>query len=65
MQQPDISAGTLLSKTHEELILLLIQLRRQVDMKERGMARRLKDIQTIQVPWRTFEVDVISVAIVE
>lgn len=50
MQQPgDISAGTLLSKTHEELVLLLIQLRRQVDMKERGITRRMKDIQTIQV----------------
>lgn len=48
-QQPDISAGTLLSKTHEELVLLLIQLRRQVDMKERGITRRMKDMQTIQV----------------
>lgn len=45
---PDISAGTLLSKTHEELVLLLIQLRRQNDMKERGMCRRLKDMQLIQ-----------------
>lgn len=45
---PDISAGTLLSKTHEELILLLIQLRRQNDMKERGICRRLKDMQAIQ-----------------
>lgn len=49
LQQPDISAGTLLSKTHEELVLLLIQLRRQVDMKERGITRRTKDMQTIQV----------------
>lgn len=39
----------MLSKTHEELVLLLIQLRRQVDMKERGITRRLKDMQTIQV----------------
>lgn len=45
---PDISAGTLLSKTHEELVLLLIQLRRQIDTKERGMCRRLNDMQAIQ-----------------
>lgn len=45
---PDISAGTLLSKTHEELVLLLIQLRRQIVTKERGMVRRLNDMQTIQ-----------------
>lgn len=48
-QQPDISAGTLLSKTHEELVLLLIQLRRQADIKERGIDRRTKDMQAIQV----------------
>lgn len=48
-QTPNISAGTLLSKTHEELVLLLIQLRRQTDIKERGMDRRLKDMQSIQV----------------
>lgn len=45
---PDISAGTLLSKTHEELVLLLIQLRRQIDTKERGICRRLNDMQAIQ-----------------
>lgn len=44
----DISAGTLLSKTHEELVLLLIQLRRQSDIKERGIARRMNDMQAIQ-----------------
>lgn len=49
MQSPDISAGTLLSKTHEELVLLLIQLRRHSDIKERGICRRLNDMQSIQV----------------
>lgn len=49
VQRPDISAGALLSKTYEELILLLIQLRRQTDVKERMIERGMQEIQAIQV----------------
>lgn len=49
LQRPDISAGALLSKTHEELILLLIQLRRQHHSRERAMERGYREIQAIQV----------------
>lgn len=49
LQNPDISTGALLSKTHEELILLLIQLRRQNDAKERAIKRGSGEIEAIQV----------------
>lgn len=48
-QRPDISAGALLSKTHEELILLLIQLRRQHHAREHAMEKGYREIQLIQV----------------
>lgn len=43
-----MSAGALLSRTHEELVLLLIQLRRQSTAKGRAIDVRYKEINNLQ-----------------
>lgn len=43
-----MSAGALLSRTHEELVLLLIQLRRQSTAKGRAIDVRYKEIHNLQ-----------------
>lgn len=43
-----MSAGALLSRTHEELVLLLIQLRRQSTAKRRAIDVRYKEISNLQ-----------------
>lgn len=45
----DVSAGDLLSRTHEELVLLLIQLRRQNSTTARAIEQCCTDIHKIQV----------------
>lgn len=45
----DMSAGDLLSRTHEELVLLLIQLRRQNCATARSIEQCCTDIHEIQV----------------
>lgn len=43
-----MSAGALLSRTHEELVLLLIQLRRQSTAKSRAIDVRYKEINNLE-----------------
>lgn len=45
----NVSAGELLGRTHEELILLLIQLRRQSANTLQGIEIYYNEIDTIQV----------------
>lgn len=45
----DMSAGDLLSRTHEELVLLLIQLRRQNCATARSIEQCCTDIHEVQV----------------
>lgn len=49
MQNLDVSAGDLLSRTHEELVLLLIQLRRQNSNTARAIEQCCSDIHDVQV----------------
>ncbi|EDV90688.1 GH14270 [Drosophila grimshawi] len=44
----DVSAGDLLSRTHEELVLLLIQLRRQSSQTARAIEQCCSDIHNVQ-----------------
>ncbi|KAM8705207.1 hypothetical protein ACLKA7_009634 [Drosophila subpalustris] len=44
----DVSAGDLLSRTHEELVLLLIQLRRQSSHTARAIEQCCSDIHNVQ-----------------
>lgn len=44
-----MSAGELLSRTHEELVLLLIQLRRQSSNTARAIEQCCTDIHEVQV----------------
>ncbi|XP_067635028.1 uncharacterized protein [Eurosta solidaginis] len=44
----DVSAGDLLSRTHEELVLLLIQLRRQNSNRARAIEQCCSDIHEVQ-----------------
>lgn len=48
-QNLDVSAGDLLSRTHEELVLLLIQLRRQNSNTARAIEQCCSDIHDVQV----------------
>ena len=48
-QSLDMSAGDLLSRTHEELVLLLIQLRRQNSATARAIEQCCTDIHEAQV----------------
>lgn len=48
-QNLDVSAGDLLSRTHEELVLLLIQLRRQSSQTARAIEQCCSDIHDVQV----------------
>jgi hypothetical protein len=54
VQNLDMSAGDLLNRTHEELILLLIQLRRQNSTTARAIEQCCTDIHEIQVNWIFF-----------
>lgn len=49
IQNLDMSAGDLLSRTHEELVLLLIQLRRQSSFIARAIEQCCTDIHDVQV----------------
>lgn len=49
IQSLDMSAGDLLSRTHEELVLLLIQLRRQNSATARAIEQCCTDIHDVQV----------------
>ncbi|XP_046803740.1 uncharacterized protein LOC111690014 isoform X4 [Lucilia cuprina] len=51
----DVSAGDLLSRTHEELVLLLIQLRRQNSNTARAIEQCCTDIHDVQNRLRTAE----------
>ncbi|XP_037028448.1 probable serine/threonine-protein kinase DDB_G0272282 isoform X2 [Bradysia coprophila] len=53
----DMSAGDLLSRTHEELVLLLIQLRRQNCATARSIEQCCTDIHEVQNRIRTCETD--------
>ncbi|XP_055904217.1 uncharacterized protein LOC129940018 isoform X4 [Eupeodes corollae] len=55
MRNLDVSAGDLLSRTHEELVLLLIQLRRQNSNTARAIEQCCTDIHEIQNRIRTAE----------
>lgn len=48
-QTLNVSAGDLLSRTHEELVLLLIQLRRQNSTTARSIEQCCSDIHEVQV----------------
>lgn len=48
-QNLEMSAGDLLSRTHEELVLLLIQLRRQSSQTARAIEQCCSDIHDVQV----------------
>ncbi|XP_067619528.1 uncharacterized protein kmr isoform X3 [Eurosta solidaginis] len=48
MRNLDVSAGDLLSRTHEELVLLLIQLRRQNSNTARAIEQCCSDIHEVQ-----------------
>lgn len=45
----NVSAGELLGRTHEELVLLLIQLRRQSSNTLQAIENAYNEIDTIQV----------------
>lgn len=45
----NVSAGELLGRTHEELVLLLIQLRRQSAQTVQAIENCYNEIDTIQV----------------
>lgn len=49
MQNLNVSAGDLLSRTHEELVLLLIQLRRQNATTARTIEQCCTEIHEVQV----------------
>lgn len=49
LQTLNVSAGDLLSRTHEELVLLLIQLRRQNSITARSIEQCCTDIHDVQV----------------
>ncbi|XP_070142479.1 uncharacterized protein kmr isoform X5 [Drosophila kikkawai] len=51
----DVSAGDLLSRTHEELVLLLIQLRRQSSQTARAIEQCCSDIHDVQNRLRSAE----------
>ncbi|XP_055679104.1 uncharacterized protein LOC129787495 isoform X15 [Lutzomyia longipalpis] len=53
MRSLDMSAGDLLSRTHEELVLLLIQLRRQNSATARAIEQCCTDIHDVQNRIRT------------
>ncbi|XP_036317501.1 uncharacterized protein LOC118732480, partial [Rhagoletis pomonella] len=55
MRNLDVSAGDLLSRTHEELVLLLIQLRRQNSNTARAIEQCCSDIHEVQNRLRTAE----------
>uniref|UniRef100_A0A182NAB3 Pleckstrin homology domain-containing protein n=1 Tax=Anopheles dirus TaxID=7168 RepID=A0A182NAB3_9DIPT len=57
MKPLDVSAGDLLNRTHEELILLLIQLRRQNSQTARSIERCCTNIHELQNLIRTAEGD--------
>lgn len=47
----NVSAGELLGRTHEELVLLLIQLRRQQAQTFQAIESCYNEIDTLQVCW--------------
>lgn len=49
IQNLDVSAGDLLSRTHEELVLLLIQLRRQNTTTARTIEQCCTEMHEVQV----------------